>query len=767
MESWGEKSLTLVVFIKKKFFNKGCDGKMNRKPTKEMKTRSLKAFIIFCVALLAIIGNLFWLQIIKGEEYRLKAERNQLSDTVIAANRGTIYDSNMKVIAQSASAWLVYINPSKITTDEQKKLLVDGFVDIFELDAETVEKKVNRTQSGYEKIIGQIDNNKKKELQEYLSAHKDQKLGTIVGIDPDTKRYYPLGSFASTIIGFTGSEDVGRSGLELKYNDILTGEAGRIITAKNALAGEMPNDYETVYDAEQGHSLVLTIDEVIQYYLEQQLSQAVTETQAKYAYGIVMDVKTGAILGMSTMPDYNLNTPYEIHSDSVLEEIKKMEDEKEKAQAETNALYAQWRNRTITDSYEPGSVFKLFVAAAALEEGIMTTDTTYNCTSKIKVANYYQNCFNHKAHGTQTVAQALPNSCNTFFITMGQKLGAVTFSKYFEAFGFTEATGIDLPSEVKPVAGKTYYEAKNMGIAELSSASFGQTFQISPIQMITAVSSLGNGGKLMRPYIVDKVLDEDGNIISETEPYVKRQVISEKTADIMTELMEQVVVWGTAKNAYVAGYHVAGKTGTSEKIGANLADESVASFAGFAPANNPQVAVFIALDEPEYYATGGSGAAPVAGRIFENILAYLNIDPEYSDEEFAQATVTAPNLIGESAETVKSKASGFTVKIVGDGTTVLSQMPSSNQPMPKGGVIVVYTDETTERQTAVVPELTGLTLTEANRAAVNAGFNIKIAGTTQGSTQLLSYKQSVAKDTVAETGSVITVYFRSSEVISD
>lgn len=740
---------------------------MNKKPTKQMESRSFKAFIIFCVALFIIVCNLFWIQVIKGEEYRLKAERNQLSDTVIAANRGTIYDSNMKVIAQSASAWLVYINPSKITTDEQKQLLVDGFVDIFELDKETVEKKVNREQSGYEKIIGQIDNDKKAELQEYISAHKDQKLGTIVGIDPDTKRYYPLGSFASTIIGFTGSEDIGRSGLELKYNNELTGEAGRIITAKNALSGDMPNDYETTYDARQGYSLVLTIDEVIQYYLEQQLAQAVTETQAKYAYGIVMDVKTGAILGMSTMPDYDLNSPYKIHSDAVIKEIQEMEDDNAKAQAETNALYAQWRNRTVTDSYEPGSTFKLFVAAAALEEGIMTTETTYNCTSRIKVADYYQNCFNHKAHGTQTVAEALPNSCNTFFITMGQKLGAETFSKYFEAFGFTEPTGIDLPSEAKPVAGKTYYEAKNMGVAELSSASFGQTFQISPIQMITAVASLGNGGKLMRPYVVSKILDEDGNIVSETEPYVRRQVISEKSAEIMTEMMEQVVIWGTAKNAYVAGYHIAGKTGTSEKIGANAADQTVASFVGFAPSNNPEIAVFIALDEPQYYATGGSGAAPVAGRIFENILAYLNIDPEYSDEEISQMTVSAPNLIGESTETVKSKATGFTVKIIGEGTTVISQTPSSSQTMPKGGVIIVYTDETAEKQKAVVPDLTGLTLTEANRMAANAGFNLKVAGTTQGSGQILSYKQSVAKDTSAETGTIITVYFRSSEVISD
>ncbi|MBR5191376.1 MAG: stage V sporulation protein D, partial [Clostridia bacterium] len=510
----------------------------------------------------------------------------------------------------------------------------------------------------------------------------------------------------------------------------------------------MPNDYETTYDAEQGKGLVLTIDEVIQYYLEQQLSQAIEETQAKYAYGIVMDVKTGAILGMSTMPDYDLNSPYKISSNSVLEEIEKIEDSAEKSKAENNALFAQWRNRVVSDSYEPGSVFKLFVAAAGLEEGAITPTSTYTCTSSVKVANYYQHCFNRKAHGTITVAEALPHSCNTFFITLGQKLGKQTFSKYFEAFGFTEKTGVDLPSESSPVPNKTYYTVDRMGIAELSSASFGQTFQATPIQMITAVASLGNGGKLMTPYIVDKVLDENGNIISETKPTVKRQVISEKTADLMCDLMEQVVVWGTAKNAYVAGYHVAGKTGTSEKL--NTDDMCIASFAGFAPANDPQIAVLIAVDEPLYYATGGSGAAPVAGRIFENILAYLNIDPQYSDEELAQATTTAPNLVSVEAAKVRSKASGFTVKIVGEGEIVISQMPSANQSMPKNGIIVVYTEENAAKQTATVPNLTGLTLSEANRLAVNAGFNIKVAGTTQGSGQVLSYKQSIPANTTAE-----------------
>lgn len=741
---------------------------MKLKPTKKMAVRSHIAFGGFLLFLLMLIGNLFWIQIIHGEEYRLKAEKNQLRDTVLNAPRGTIYDSNMKVIAQSASAWLVYINPSKITTDEQKKVLVDGFTEIFDLDRETVEKKVNRNQSGYEKIIGQIDNDKKAELQEYLAPYREDKkynIGEIVGIDPDTKRYYPLGSFASTVVGFTGAEDTGRAGLELKYNEMLTGEDGRVITAKNALSGAMPNDYETSYDAKQGASLVLTIDEVIQYYLEQQLAQAIDETQAKHAYGIVMDVKTGAILGMSTKPDYDLNSPYKITSDKVLEEIEQLTTDEEKSQARLNEQFSQWRNRTISDSYEPGSVFKVFVAAAALEEGVMTPETTYNCTGQIQVANYFQHCFHHNKHGVQTVAQALPNSCNTFFITMGQKMGKETFFKYFEAFGFTEKTGIDLPSEATPVAGRTYYDVDHLGIAQLSSASFGQTFQATPIQMITAIASLGNGGKLMTPYVVDKVLDENGNIISETKPVMKRQVISEKTASLIAGYMEEVVISGTAKNAYVAGYHIAGKTGTSEKL--TVKGQDIASFAGFAPADDPRIAVLIAVDEPQGLTTGGAVAAPIAGRIFENILAYLNVDPQYSDEELAQSTVTAPNLIGKASSTVKSEASGFNVKIVGDGDTVVSQMPAANQPMPKNGIIVVYTSETADRQTATVPDLTGLTMSDANRIAVNAGFNIKISGTTQGAGQVLSYKQSIAKDTPTEQGTVITVYFRSSDNVSD
>lgn len=739
---------------------------MNKKPTKNMALRSHIAFFGFALFLFILIGNLFWLQIVKGEEYRLKAEKNQLSDTVVNAHRGTIYDSNMKIIAQSASTWLVYINPSKITTEEQKTALIDYFTTNFELDRETITKKVNKSESGYEKIIGKIDNDQKDALKTFIKEKKGLKLNMIVGIDPDTKRYYPLGSFASTVVGFTGAGDTGRAGLELQYNDVLTGQAGRIITAQNALSGDMPNDYETTYDAKQGNSLVLTIDEVIQYYLEQQLAQAVVDSDAKSAYGIVMDVKTGAILAMTTQPDYDLNSPYTISSNKVLEEIEKIEDETQKSEAKVNAQFSQWRNRVVSDAYDPGSVFKVFVAAAGLEEGVITTETQHVCQGSIKVANYYQHCYLHVAHGTETVAEALPYSCNTFFITLAQRMGKDLFFKYFEGFGFTETTGIDLPAEAAPVPGKSYYEPENMGIAELSSAAFGQTFQVTPIQVITAISCLGNDGKLMRPYIVSKILDENGNVVSENKPTVRRQVISKQTADLMRELMEKVVVTGSAKNAYVAGFHVAGKTGTSEKL--QVPGMNIASFAGFAPANDPQVAILVAIDEPRVGKnTGGGVAAPIASRILENVLTYLNVDPQYSDEEMAKASVTAPNLIGQKASTVKSTANGFIVKVIGNGTEVVSQSPSAGQSMPKGGIIVVYTEENAQRETATVPDLRNMSISEANRVAVNSGFNIRVAGTTQSDGEVVSYKQNVPVGATYEQGTVITVYFSSSVNVAD
>lgn len=747
-----------------KILSKGMVTVVQKRPSKRMAQRSVIAFVLLAAAFIYGIGALFSASIVHGEENRLKAERNQLSDTEISAQRGTIYDSNMKVLAKSASAWLVYVNPSKVKDDAQLELVVSGLCDILGADEESVRNKLSKTKTGYQKIAGEVETDKKDALKAYIKEHKKEKLNEVIGIDPDTKRYYPYSSFASTIIGFTNSDDKGVGGVEMQYDDTLTGVSGRVITAKNARQGSMSSAYETTYDAQPGASLVLTINEVIQYYLEQSLSQAMIDTGAKYAYGVVMDVDTGAVLAMTSKPDFDLNNPRVISNATVAERIAAIEDAAQKSQETSDALYAQWRNRTISDTYEPGSVFKTVVAAAAIEEGVVDLNTTYTCTGGIQVANHYQKCWKAGGHGHETLTEGLMNSCNPFFITIGQKLGKENFYKYFEAFGLTEKTGIDLPAEANPVAGKTYHALERMGISELSSSSFGQTFQVSPIQMITAVNTIANGGKLMQPYVVDAKLDSNGNVIEKTTPNVKRQVISEKTASTVAGMMENVVSIGTGKNAYVAGYHVAGKTGTSEKIG--IPGAYIASFAGFAPADNPQVSILIAIDEPVGAHGGGAVAAPIAGELLEQILTYLNVEPQYEDKEISNISSVAPSLVGQTVNEAKNAAAKFTLKVIGNGEKVISQIPAAGQQMRTGGVIVVYTEENTPKETAVVPNLCNMTVAEANRAAINAGFNIRVAGNAN-SGEVLSYKQSLPEGGEAEKGSVITVYFKTTVNVED
>lgn len=737
---------------------------MQSRPSKEMARRARWALILISIVFVYGICALGKAAIVDGEENRLKAERNQLSDTKISAQRGTIYDSNMKVLAKSASAWLIYVNPSKVKDDAQKELIVSGLCEIVGAKEEDVRKKLEKTETNYQKIAGEVETDVKDALKAYISEHKDAKLSTVIGIDPDTKRYYPYSSFASTIIGFTDSDDKGVGGIEMQYDEMLTGVSGRVITAKNARQGSMSSDYATTYDAKPGESLVLTIDEVIQYYLEQSLAQAMVDTGAKYAYGIIMDVDTGAVLGMSSKPDFDLNHPRSISNQTLADTIAAIVDENQRAQETSNALFAQWRNRSISDTYEPGSVFKTVVAAGALEEGVVDLNTTFTCTGGIQVANNYQKCWKHGGHGHEDLTQGLMNSCNPFFITIGQKLGKENFYKYFDAFGFTEKTGIDLPAEAKPVAGKTYHALEKMGISELSSSSFGQTFQVSPIQMITAINTIANGGKLMQPYIVDAHLDADGNVVQKTEPVMKRQVVSEKTASTVAGMMEQVVSVGTGKNAYVAGYHVAGKTGTSEKIG--IEGAYIASFAGFAPADNPQISILIAIDEPVGEHGGGKVAAPIAGILLEKVLTYLNIEPQYEDDEISSISSVAPSLIGRTVSEAKNEASKFTLRVIGNGDKVVTQTPAAGQQMRNGGVIVIYTDGETPKETAVVPNLCNLSIAEANRIAISAGFNIRIAGNTN-SGEVLSYKQSLEEGSEAEKGSVITVYFKSNVNVED
>ncbi len=739
-------------------------------PSRKLAQRSLiAAALLFIVGFGAGLVSLFRIQLLHGDEYQQRAQEQQLSDTVISADRGTIYDSNGKIIAQSAGAWLIYINPSKIKNDTQKEAVISGLTSILGVSEETVRKKTENVKYSYEKIKGQVETVQKEQISAFI---KENNLYGVVCIDPDTKRYYPYSSFASSVIGFTGNDGVGRYGLELKYNDSLTGIPGRIISAKNALAGALPNEYETTYDAQQGTSLVLTIDETIQYYLEKALEQALIDNDATGAYGIITDVETGAVLAMSSKPDYDLNEPFKIYNERLSLELQQQSeaaaDDTEKTNLATNMQFRQWRNCAISDTYEPGSVFKVITMAAALEEGVIDESFTYSCTGGIKVGPNIIHCSRLTGHGSQDLKMGLKNSCNPYFITVGQKLGSEKFFKYFEATGFTEPTNIDLPGEAVPAANVTYYTQARLGIAELSSCAFGQTFQISPIQMITAVGSIANGGKLMEPYLVSSMLDQSGNTVYTHEPTVRRQVISEKTAQTTASLMEEVVKGGTGKNAYVAGYRVAGKTGTSEKLTSD--GQFIASFSGFAPADDPKIAILIIIDEPQGAVHSGGGiAAPIAGSVLEQSLIYLNVEPRYTQEELSKLNATAPNIVGSTVAEAKSMLSnqGFTARIVGDGNMVVSQTPAQGQTLPKNGVIVAYTESEGLSTSGAVPVLTGLSVSQANAQAANSGFNVKITGISQNSGEVISYRQSVEAGTLAELGSTITVYFKTDTGVAD
>ena len=753
---------------------------MALKPSKMMYKRALGV-----LSVLIILGfgtgmvRLAKLQLVDGEMYRAKAESQQLGDSSIQALRGTIYDRNMRPLAQSATAWKVFIDPSNIKNEKisklsgeeadaalqtRRELVADGLSKRLNVDKEEILKKAAKSESGYQKIKSEVTLEEKQQVSAFVAENK---LYDCIGIEPDTKRYYPFKSLASTIIGFTGTDDAGVEGLEHEYDSDLMGIPGRVISAKNGAMGSMPIEYTASYEAKQGSSLVLTIDEAIQSMLERELSKVYTSSQAYAAYGLVMDVKTGAILAMSNQPDYDLNDPYTILDEDVLKKIDEITDPAEKNQAVSNARQAQWRNRTISDTYEPGSVFKVITLAAALEEGTVNEKTTYTCGGGIQVADNYIRCHNHRGHGTQTLQKGLMNSCNPFFITVGQRLGSEKFFRYFESFGFTEPTGIDLSGEAVPRAGATYHSRENLGISQLSSCSFGQTFQVSPIQMITAIAAIANGGKLMRPYVVAKKLDSEGNVIDETQPLVRRQVVSEKTARQVLDMMEAVVSDGTGRNANVAGYHVAGKTGTSQKIGAGNG-KYIASFACVAPGDDPQIAILIAVDEPVGQINGGQLAAPVAAALVEGIMNYMSIEPEYSDKENKMVEVSTPSLISKTVSEAReaAKQKEFSVKVIGTGDRVVKQVPAYGQVMPSKGVIILYTDDRAE-ETVEVPDLTGMRLSVAQKTANSYGLNLKIAGNAFAGSDILSYNQDIAKESVVKYGTVITVSFKSFSGVSD
>lgn len=729
----------------------------------------LKRILIMAVVIIFLmtttVARVFYLTIVRGEELSEKAETQQLKDTEITAMRGTIYDSNGNVLAQSASVWNVFIDPLNIK-DKQRDLIVDEFANLFGYDADEKKEFYDRTthQNHYELVEKKVENNIKEKLSKFVSKNE---LGGCIGTEQTTKRYYPYGTLASSVIGFTGADDQGLSGIEAYYDEQLTGTNGRIITAKDAKSNNIANDYETSIAATDGDSIVLTINQTIQYYLEKELRETMNEYQAKGAYGVVMNCNTGAVLAMSSLPDYDCNEPYKLTYSKDKKAIKKLSDKTAKQEAESAAVQNQWRNFTVSDTYVPGSVFKTFVASAALEENVVNLNTTYNCTGSIQVDKYKMKCHYHPGHGTQTLTQGLENSCNPFFITIGQKLGVHNYFKYFDAFGFTQKTNIDLPGEASP----QYYKEDQYGIVELSSASFGQTNSLTPIQVCTGLCAIANGGKLLQPYLVSSIADANGKTVKKTQTKEIRQVISADTSEKVRKMMKSVVDNGTGKNGYVAGYSVGGKTGTSTKLGESKngeGDKYIVSFGAIAPSDDPEIAMLIIVDEPNQDLGGGALCAPIAAQVTQEAMNVLGIEPKYNDSEMKDLSKQTPNVVGKSLDEAKKtlEENNLNFVVVGDDSTITRQCPSGADTIPNGGTVYLYTDDS-EKQTVNVPNFSGLTVNEAKDLASSSNLNIQIAGNSMSSGTVVAYRQSEETQAKVEKGTVVTVTFKNTQSVLD
>jgi len=733
---------------------KGWAG-MAKGPTKQMWRRMVTVMgILIVCGFGALIAQLARIQIVSSEFYQKQAIEQQLRDTVISPKRGTIYDRNKKTLAKSASVWTVVISPKYIKTEETRKLVVENLARITGVDEEEIAKKAEKN-TYYEIIKRKIEDPMKEEISKFVL---DNDLNCI-RLDEDNKRYYPYGNFASSIIGFTGTDNQGLAGIEAYYEKYLKGVPGRVVSAKNAWGTDMPFQYERMVEPQNGNDLVLTIDEVIQHFLEKNLETAVRESNVKErACGIVMDVNTGEILAMANKPDFDLNAPFEIYDKSDKAAIESLTGEERRA-AITTAQAKQWRNKAISDTYEPGSVFKIITGAMAMEEGAVKPGERFYCSGSVTIANEKVSCHKTDGHGSQTFEEGLQNSCNPVFITLGNRMGALNFYKYFNAFGLTGRTGIDLPGESDSIF---HNEKALQRPLELAISSFGQTFRITPIQMITAVSTVANGGNLIKPHIVKQVLGENGQIVQSVEPNIKRQVISKETSKQFCNMLEKVVSLGTGKNAYVSGYRIAGKTGTSVKTDSVDKMGRIASFCAVAPADDPKIAVLIMLDEPKVpVISGGLLAAPVVGNIIKDVLPYLGIEPKYTEAEIAKMDVSAPVLIGKTTEEAKTlvEKQGLTLRVIGSGGSVKRQVPDGGRPVPKNGTVIVYTEDGSPKK-VTVPNLVGFTPLQVNRESTNRGLNLRLTGAGLEGSQAVSFTQSIAAGTEVEQGTIITVEFR-------
>ena len=744
-----------------------------KNPPRRSMTMMGRLVFIVCPVLIAVLFwvgyNLFKWSVLEGDVMRARAANQQLSDVQIPANRGTIYDTNMNVLAQSATVWNVIIDPAAIERkleesktyntealrQQYREQMAADLAELLSVTPDSILTHMSYTDKNYRCIAEKVE---KPVIDELLTMASDK--GYIgISTEVNTKRYYPYGDLCSNVIGFTNRDNQGAYGLEAKYNSVLSGTPGRKITAKDAMGDALPTTYEKTYAASEGNSIVTTIDQMIQHYIEKELDS----TMAQYnpdggAAIIVMDVNTGGILGMASRPNYDLNDPLTIYDEDTRAMIDSITDEEERSAALAAAREKQWQNKTITDTYEPGSVFKTVTASAALEEGTATLNSTYYCSGSVTLPGLPKpmHCHNHAGHGVLDFTSALVNSCNPAFIAIGQSLGQEKFFKYYEAFGLTEKTGIDLPAENIG----SYYNA-SMSDISLASCSFGQSNTVTPLQMLTAAVTTINGGKLLEPHVMERVVDSNGNTVSEYSTQVRRQVISEETSESMRLALERVVANNGGTNAYVKGYRIGGKSGTAQKLGDETNSKYVFSYFVFAPVDDPQVAALVLVDEPTEGDTSYANVVvgPLASAVMKNVLPYLGILPTYTEEELAEQDVSVPSgLYGLDPATASSKLGirGLDSYVVGDGKEVVGVYPEQGTRIPQESTVVLYT-ESTEPSMVTVPNVVGLTPAQANRTLGSAGLNVRVDGGAANNSKSKVAVQDLEPGTQVQRGTVVTV----------
>ena len=807
-----------------------------RRANQVIRGRTVLIMLVLGVATFVVLFfKLYDLQVNQYESLRTRAVNQQTASTVISASRGTIYDTGGNVLAVSSTAETIFLSPLDIAeyVETQEKNIEEaakkaaeagetytapevldqayiarGLSRILEVDETTLLEKMERTYSQYEVVAEKAEQDVADEVRRFVNGEIDDEGNQLTTVNDegqtvlisnptksptrlrgiylrtDTKRYYPYGTLASNVIGFINADDIGAYGLEAKYDSVLQGTTGLTVTAKDANNQPLLFQYEQQNDAENGNNLVLTLDRNVQYYLEKGLESMIAKFDpANGATGIVMNPQNGAILGMASYPNYDLNDYSAIYDETLQESLDATLAELEAnrssyadeeaynsavSEAKVAAQYKQWRNKCYQDTYEPGSTFKPITLATALEEGLVTMSSTFTCTGSVKVGGWNMGCSNHSGHGLQTLKEATGNSCNPAFIAIGLKIGNKTYYEYLKSFGFKESTGVDLPAEIE--GGLFESESKfSSDTVALASYAFGQTFNISPLQLIRAQSACINGGYLYTPYVVDQILDDDGNVVQQHEPTYTRQVISEETSALVRECLEYVVASGGGRNGQVAGYRIGGKTGTADKTGTN---DVVVSFMCFAPADDPQVIMLLTMDTPSRTTGtavfGGTMVAPIASSIMSDILPYLGIEPEYTAEQLVGADASVPNVVGKTAAEAKAKldSAGFGYRTVGDGDTVTDQTPAGGAIVPNNATVILYLGQEKPDTPCTVPNVIGKTASAANQAITNAGLIMKVAGaTTASSGDVHAIAQDIAAGTEVEAGTVVTVQFGDNSVL--